>query len=108
VTDRKADLRGTVSGLPGAPFYAEEPAFVSTPVLALRARFFPDRPTLSLEAWHGEAAAAEITLPVTSPPARIPCPLCHVQTPRIHSRSARTLADLPWGASQGIRMKLRQ
>ena len=44
-------------------------------------------------------AATQLTLHVTSTQACVPCPLCHVPTPRVHSRSTRSLADLPWGAS---------
>jgi transposase len=43
---------------------------------------------------------------VTSTQAGVPCPLCHVQTPRVHSRYTRTLADLPWGA-YAVRIQLR-
>ena len=43
--------------------------------------------------------AAAITLHVTSPQAGVPCPLCHVQTLRVHSRYARTRAARPGGAS---------
>jgi transposase len=52
---------------------------------------------LSLEAWHVDDAAAAITLQVTSTQTQVPCPRCHVQTARVHSRYTRTLADLPWG-----------
>jgi len=38
-----------------------------------------------------------ITLHVTSTHPRVLCPLCHVQTSRVHSQYTRTLADLPWG-----------
>ena len=86
--------------------YEEEPAFVATLVHALLARFLPDRTMLSLEAWHIDDATAAITLHVTSTPACAPCPLCHVQTSRIHSRYTRTLADLPWGAYV-VRVQLR-
>ena len=34
---------------------------------------------------------------MTSTQTQVPCPLCHVQTARVHSRYTRTLADLPWG-----------
>ena len=88
-------------------YYREEdPAFVSTPVLTFLSRFLPDTTTLALEAWHVDDTAAQMTLSVTATPACVPCPLCHVQTPRIHSRYARTLADLPWGAYAG-RLQLR-
>src|SRR5262249_32565157 len=43
---------------------------------------------------------------VTSTQACVPCPLCHVQTSRVHSRYTRTLADLPWGAYV-VRLQLR-
>jgi transposase len=62
--------------------------------------------TLSLEAWHVDEAAALITLDVTSTPTRVPCPLCGVQTARVHSRYTRTLADLPWG-TYAVRVQLR-
>jgi len=62
--------------------------------------------TLSLEAWHVDEAAALITLDVTSTPTRVPCPLCGVQTTRVHSRYTRTLADLPWGV-YAVRVQLR-
>jgi transposase len=61
---------------------------------------------LSLEAWHVDEATAVLTLHVTSPQACVPCPRCHVQTSRVHSRYIRTLAELPWGA-YGVRMQLR-
>src|SRR5438132_10245770 len=61
---------------------------------------------LSLEAWHVDEAAALLTLDVTSTPTRVPCPLCGVQTMRVHSRYPRPLADLPWGA-YAVRVQLR-
>jgi transposase len=62
--------------------------------------------TLALEAWDINDAAAEVTFHVTSTQACVPCPLCHVQTSRVHSRYTRTLADLPWGA-YAVRVQLR-
>jgi transposase len=62
--------------------------------------------TLSLEAWHVDDTAALITLDVTSTSTHVPCPLCSVQTTRVHSRYTRTLADLPWGA-YAVRVQLR-
>src|SRR6267142_291556 len=88
------------------PLPQEDSAFISTPVLAFLARFLPDKTTLSLEAWHVDDAAAEITLHVTAAQASVPCPLCHVQTARVHSRYARILADLPWGPYT-VRLQLR-
>jgi len=92
--------------LPVDTIHEEEPAFVATPVLALFARFLPERTTLVLEAWHVDDAVAEITLHVTSTQACGLCPLCHIQTPRVHSRYTRTLADLPWG-TYAVRLQLR-
>jgi len=60
---------------------------------------------LSLEAWDIDDAAAQITLHVTPPHTRVPCPLCAVPTARVHSRYTRTLADLPWGA-YAVRLQL--
>ncbi|OLE16408.1 MAG: hypothetical protein AUI36_37375 [Cyanobacteria bacterium 13_1_40CM_2_61_4] len=94
------------SVLPVDTFYEEAPACVATPILALLARFLPDRTILSLEAWHVDEAAAAITLHGTSTQACVPCPLCHVRTSRVHSRYTRTLADLPWGAYV-VRVQLR-
>ena len=87
-------------------WHKEDFAFVTTPVLALLARFLPDRTTLSLEAWHVDDVAAQITLEVTATHARVPCPLCDVQTTRVHSRYTRPVADVPWGA-YAVRLRLR-
>jgi hypothetical protein len=92
--------------LPVDTIHEEEPAFVSTPILALFTRFLPERTTLALEAWHVDDSAAEMTLHVTSIQACGLCPLCHIQTPRVHSRYTRTLADLPWGTF-AVRLQLR-
>ena len=56
--------------------HEEDPAFISTSVRALLARFLPDT-TLVLEAWHVDDATAQITLHVTSTSTCVPCPLCH-------------------------------
>src|SRR2546430_7442975 len=88
------------------PLPQEDSAFISTPVLAFLAGFWPDKTTLPLEAWPVDDAAAEITLHVTSTQASVPCPLCHVQTARVHSRYARTLADLPW-STYAVCLQLR-
>jgi transposase len=61
---------------------------------------------LALEAWHVDDAAAQITLHVTSTPTSVPCPFCHEQTARVHSRYTRTVADLPWGP-YAVRLQLR-
>ena len=92
--------------LPGNTVHEEEPAFISTPVLALLARFLPDMTTLALEAWHVDDAAAQIILDTISTHSHDSCPLCHVQTTRVHSRYTRTVADVPWGA-YAVRLHLR-
>ena len=43
---------------------------------------------------------------MTSTHACVPCPLCDVQTTRVHSRYTRTVADLSWGA-YAVRLQLR-
>jgi len=91
---------------PGNTVHEEEPAFVSTPVLALLARFLPDRTALALAAWHVDDAAAQIILDTISTHSHGSCPLCHVQTTRVHSRYTRTVADVPWGA-YAVRLHLR-
>lgn len=92
--------------LPVDTIHEEDPAFVSTPILALFTRFLPERTTLALEAWHVEDSTVEMTLHVTSIQACGLCPLCHIQTTRVHSRYTRTLADLPWGTF-AVRLQLR-
>ena len=62
--------------------------------------------TLSLQGWHLDETAAQLTLQVTAIRARVRCPLCQVHTPRIHSRYSRILADLPWGPYT-VRLHLR-
>src|SRR5262245_11948457 len=47
-----------------------------------------------------------MTLHVTSTQQVAPCPVCAVFTPRVHSRSTRTRADLPWGSTH-VRWQLR-
>ncbi len=43
---------------------------------------------------------------MTSTQQVVPCPVCAVFTPRVHSRYTRTLADLPWGVTR-VRWQLR-
>jgi transposase len=52
------------------------------------------------------AAATLLILRVTSTQQVVPCPVCAVFTPRVHSRDTRTLADLPWGTVR-VRWQLR-
>jgi hypothetical protein len=61
-------------------------------------RFLPETPSLQLNSWHLDDTAALLTLHVTSTQQVVPCPVCAVFTPRVHSRYTRTLANLPWGA----------
>jgi hypothetical protein len=83
----------------GKTVQEEDPVCVSTPGLALLARFLPERTTLALEAWHVDDAAAPSILDTISPHSPGSCPLCHVQTTRVHRRYTRTVAAGPWGAS---------
>jgi transposase len=83
----------------------EESAFVSTPAITVLASLLPDTTTLRLEAWDVEQATMQITLRVRSTQPSVPCPLCAVPASRLHSRYARTLADLPW-AHYRVRLQL--
>jgi transposase len=62
--------------------------------------------TVSLQGWHLDETAAQLTLQVTATRARVRCPLCHAPTSRVHSWYTRTLADLPWGPYT-VRLHLR-
>src|SRR5215470_7833200 len=84
----------------------EEAAFVLPPILACLTHFGPDRMTLSLQGWHLDETAAQLTLQVTATCARVRCPLGQVLTPRGHNRYARILAALPWGLYT-VRLHLR-
>jgi transposase len=88
------------------PFHEEALTFLAPQALTILSRFLPDRTTLSLEAWHVDDAAAEITLFVTATATSVSCPRCHVPTSRVHSRYRRTLADLPWG-TYAVHLQLR-
>src|SRR5215471_13548759 len=79
------------------PILQEEAAFVLPPILTFLAHFVPHRMTLSVQGWHLDETAAQLTLQVTATRTRVRCPLCHTLTRRVHSRYPRTLADLPWG-----------
>jgi transposase len=75
----------------------EEIAFVLPPILTFLAHFEPDRLTLSVQGWHLDETAAQLTLQVTTTRPHVCCPLCQTPTSRVHSRYTRTLTDLPWG-----------
>jgi transposase len=47
-----------------------------------------------------------MTLLVCSTQVNVPCPCCALPARRLHSRYARTLADLPW-ADYRVRLQLR-
>ena len=79
------------------PILQEEIAFVLPPILTFLAHFVPDRMTLSVQGWHLDETAAQLTLQVTATRPRVCCPLCQTPTSRVHSRYTRTLTDLPWG-----------
>jgi transposase len=84
----------------------EELAFVATQTPDVLACLLPDATTLSLAACYVATTAVQITLLVHSTQTRVPCPLCAIPARRIHSRYARTLADLPW-ADYRVRLQLR-
>jgi transposase len=75
-------------------------------VLTFLTRFLPDVTTLTLETWYVDDATMQLTLHVISTQACVPCPLCQVQTSRVHSQYTRSLADLPWGP-YAVRLQLR-
>jgi transposase len=75
----------------------EDVAFVLPPLLAFLAHFVPDRMTLSLQGWHLDEPASQLTLQVTATRTRVCCPRCQTPTSRVHSWYTRTLTDLPWG-----------
>ena len=56
----------------------------------------PEAPSLHLATWQIDAATAQVTLQVQSPQMRVDCPVCRFPARRIHSRSRRTVAELPW------------
>jgi transposase len=56
----------------------------------------PQAPRLHLETWQIDTATAQVTLRVQSTQTRVPRPVCQCPARRIHSRSRRTVADLPW------------
>jgi len=69
-------------------------------------RFLPETTALQLNSWQLDDTAMLMTLHVTSTQRLVPCPVCAVFTPRVHSRYTRTLADLPWGTAR-VRWQLR-
>jgi len=58
-------------------------------------RFLPNTTSLQLNSWHLDDTATLLTLHVTSTQQGVPCPVCAVFSPRVHSHYTRTLADLP-------------
>jgi transposase len=86
------------------PLPQEDAAFTLPPILTFLGHFLPDRMTLSLQGWHLDETAEQLTLQVTTR-ARVRCPLCQTPTARVHSRYTRTLTDLPWG-SYTLRLQL--
>src|SRR6266853_831563 len=84
----------------------KESAFVTTQTPDILACLLPDATTRRLAACHVDTTAAQLTLLVRSTQTRVPCPLCAIPARRIHSRSVRTLADLPW-ADYRVRLQLR-
>lgn len=61
-------------------------------MVAATARLLP--PSLRVEALEVEDGG--ITIRLVTDATAAPCPLCGERAARVHSRAARTLADLPW------------
>jgi zinc-finger of transposase IS204/IS1001/IS1096/IS1165 len=69
----------------------------------------PTTPQLPLDAWHLDVTPPQLTLPVTSTQALVHGPICRLPTRRVHRRSVRTAADLPWGTGRVVlRLQVRQ
>ncbi len=64
--------------------------------MELLSDLLPQAPLLHLETWHLDTTTAQLTLRVQSTQTLVHCPVCRFPTRRIHSRYARTVADLPW------------
>ena len=65
--------------------------------MTLLTHWLPATPPLHLDTWHLDGTTTQLTLQVTSMQTLVHCPVCRFPTRRIHSRYARTVADLPWG-----------
>jgi transposase len=65
----------------------------------------PNTADLRLDAIALDVDHPQITLTPASTQASSACPLCHQPATRIHSRYARSLADLPW-ADVAVRLAL--
>jgi transposase len=74
----------------------EEPTCITTQAPDVLPCLLPDATLLRLAACPMDTATAQITLAVCSTHTSVPCPLCDTPARRLHSRYARTLADLPW------------
>src|SRR5687767_6908747 len=66
----------------------------------------PSGTALRVDALNLAPDAAHLTLVVTSLQPSAPCPLCQQPAHHVHSRYARTLADLPW-ATVAVRLRLQ-
>src|SRR6266545_4966375 len=64
----------------------------------------PIPPSLHVEALLLDQAG--LTILAASEPTGVRCPLCRQRSDRIHSRYARTLADLPW-ATLTVRLRVQ-
>src|SRR4051794_24855708 len=69
--------------------------------------FLPHLKGLRLEAVESNEDGIDVLLRTVRP--RAPCPLCRGAARRVHSRYARTVADLPWsGARVPLRVQARR
>ena len=73
--------------------------------MSLLSCLLPDAPHVRLETCTVEPAHSAITISLRARQATARCPLCARRSKRVHSRSQRTLADLPWG-EQAVTLRL--
>lgn len=71
------------------------------------ATLLPDPSRLALDLLRADDSSITAVMSTTSRSA--PCPLCGTASARMHSRSVRTLADLPWqGVAVSVRLTVRR
>ena len=77
---------------------------MAPPTHTLIARLLPEGSPLHLVGWEETTTALSITVASTQPNAC--CPTCGIASGRVHSRYARSVADLPWGG-RPVRFRLQ-
>jgi hypothetical protein len=69
------------------------------------ATLIPEHDT-GLRVWQVRSTPEELAVLVATTAPGVPCPLCELESPRVHSRYQRTLLDLPV-ASHPVRLQLQ-